>query len=209
LPQTTIDASNIPLTKRVNHRPTQLRCKTAGIARRGAYSLIELLIVIAIMGIIAVTAMPALSSARTATVASLADRINFELMQARARAMSQGVPHALRITNVSIDPLWIPVIGQPIEPVFSSLGTAIEPIPFEDYGPGVIRQVFSGNASTSLPLTIWFSIDGEPQIRDSNGVLVGTWTNDAVIEVGSLTSNTTLHTITIRRLSGLVEVQSP
>jgi type II secretory pathway pseudopilin PulG len=165
--------------------------------------------VIAIMGIIAVTALPALSSARTASLASLADRVAIELSQARARAMSEGVPQGVTISADAIEPVTIPSAGQSPDSALSPLGTPAEPVAIADYQPATPSAAIGGDGIGSLPITIWFAIDGTPHARTIAGAPLPAWTTDASISISREGSATVSHRVVVHRISGFVEVVTP
>lgn len=176
---------------------------------RRAYTLVELMTVVAIMGIIGVTALPAISSARTASLAGLADRVAIELSQARARAMAEGVPHGVRIESSAIHALTIPAAGDAPEAALSPLGTAAEPITLLQYEPAMPNGATNGDGLATFPITIWFSIDGTPHSRSSAGVALPAWTSNATVSIARSGSATVSHRVIIHRISGFVEVVAP
>jgi prepilin-type N-terminal cleavage/methylation domain-containing protein len=153
---------------------------------RRAFSLVELLAVIIIMGITAAVAAPAFVAMRDATRQALAGEVERMLMVARARAMTQGKPHGVRIETATLTPLHINTLGAaPTAP------TGVDGMPMP---PVVIAEEFRGASLTSLVagdgvatlssgFTVWFGKDGTPQLRQSSGTLIGPWSQDMVVSV--------------------------
>lgn len=176
---------------------------------RRAYTLVELMTVVAIMGIIGVTALPALSSARTASVSGLADRVAIELTQARARAMAEGVPHGVTISAGAIQPLTIPAAGNLPEAALSPLGAPSDAITLDQYEPGVPSGATGGDGISTFPITIWFGIDGTPHTRNVSGVIAQPWTGNATVTIARSGSASVMHSVIVHRVSGFVEVVTP
>jgi len=168
---------------------------------RRAFSLVELVAVVAILGVLSAAAIPALGTLNESRRSAVAGEIERRLMLAKAWAGSTGQPAGLRV-NTSTGLLELLRIAAP--------GAAPTPMPGQngesDAGSTVlVSQLVPGVTLASISVApggdsaVWFEFDGEPQSRTSAGVLVGTLSADAAISV------TSGQTITVRRLTGLIE----
>lgn len=171
-----------------------------GPSRAGAFTILELVVVIVVMAILAGAVVPAISGMEEARGAAAAQEVQRRLEFCRQNALAVGEATGLRVTaesgrfemltkrpggiaQAARDPL-----GQPAEAWYLSAAF-----------PGVsISSVVYPDGSTGDG-TIWFSFEGEPQTRDSSGESPISATQDAVITLSNGLS------VTVRRLSGLVE----
>ncbi len=182
-----------------------MRTRTA-TTRRRAFTILELLAAIVILSIVAVTAIPAWSHASEARIASVADRVEMATIQARACAINTGIPHGLQVNSASIRAVYLPnPAGAPVA-TRDGMNQATPAITFLEEKPGALKSCVAGDGTTSFPFTIWFSHDGVPQLRSAGGALIGSTTTDAVIRIGSSDDSTVRSTITIRKISGAIEL---
>lgn len=163
-------------------------------------TLLEVIVTVVIMAVMAV-AMIGPSSAAIADTrrAGAEDEVFQSLLTARSRAIATGRPHGVSIVSSSV-PSVTPVVlsGTTV----STRTDPLDPLPaasryqLQSRYPGVTLTL-SGMSSN----TIWFGIDGTPELRGSNGLRTGAATADATIRI------TGGQAIVVRAGSGLVERQ--
>jgi prepilin-type N-terminal cleavage/methylation domain-containing protein len=184
----------------INFESATVRPLRFNLSSRRGITLLEVIVTVVIMAIMA-AAMIGPSSRAIADTRRVGaeNEILQTLITARSRAIATGRPNGVTIIT-SPTPTVTPVVlsGTTV----STRTDALEPVPaasryqIQSRYPGVTMSV-SGMSSS----TIWFGIDGTPELRGSNGLRTGTATSDASIQVvgGS--------TIVVRAVSGLVERQ--
>ncbi len=166
-----------------------------------AFTLIEAMIVVILMSIIAVTVMPALGNLEEARRGAAADELARMLTHARSLAMASGEPSGVSIDLDAETAQIVRIVTTGASPVagVDALGQPELPVVFPDLFSGVeLVSIVHGNGGGGSG-TIWFRFDGAPQIRTSAGVLVGLFTQDAVIELSGS------RTVSVRMGVGLVE----
>lgn len=176
---------------------------------RKAISFIEVLAVIAIFGIVMATAVPAVSQATQARIAEGADEIEIALIQARACAINTGTPYGVTISSSQLQPVYLPTSGNSPQSTTDSMNQPTPAVRFANDSACEIKSCVAGDGATLLPITIWFAHDGTPQVRANNGTLAGDATYDSILRVGSTQSNAVVSTITVRKISGAIELNSP
>jgi prepilin-type N-terminal cleavage/methylation domain-containing protein len=169
--------------------------------RRRGFSLIELIAVIVILSALAVSAAPAIRSVGTAREGSMSRHLVRLVGIARAHASATGQPTGLiydsgagsfllrRIATDSAAPTPVP---NPLGVSYPDLILAVE-------YPAVTVTGFTTGDGDPLHSAIWFSFDGTPEIRDAAGVLVSSFTQDAVITTSGAKA------VTIRMTTGTIE----
>lgn len=176
-------------------------------SRRHALTIVELLSAVIILSIIAVTAIPAWSHASEARIASVADRVEMAALQARTFAINTGVPHGLQVASTSIQSVYLPIAAASPVATRDGMNQPTPAITFLEEQPGALKSCVAGDGATSFPFTIWFSHNGVPQLRASDGTLIGNASSDVVINIGSTDDNDVRSVIRIRKISGAIELE--
>ncbi len=169
--------------------------------RQRAFTLIELVAVIAIVGALAIAAIPALGTLTATRRAALGNEVERRLLLARAWAMSTGQPAGLRfdLTAQTLQMQRIVSDGDAPTPMPGVTGST------DADSTLVVGSAFAGASVQSVSTTpsgdtaVWFDYTGTPQARLANGKLQGSLTADAVV---TLTGGAT---VTVRALSGAIE----
>ncbi|MFZ4574432.1 MAG: prepilin-type N-terminal cleavage/methylation domain-containing protein [Phycisphaerales bacterium] len=152
------------------------------------FSLIEISIVVIIIGIVAVSAIPAFSHLSATRRAAAGGEIERMLCHARARAVAEGRPHAIRIEVSSgrLTPYEISSQGSAPTVSLTSDGRTDEGLLLPTAFPGVsLSQFIGGDGVASASGWIWFGTDGSPQTRNASGGLVAECTQDASLTVSN------------------------
>lgn len=173
------------------------RCRTA----LPAFTLVEMAIIIAVVGLLAVSAIPAMDVLDSTRQLSAVREIERRLINARATAMSTGLPSGLLIDTPgqSVRLMTIPLGGSTPIPATAATGEPEPAFSIPAEFPGVRITGLRAGDGSSADTTYWFSFEGVPELRNGAGVLQGGFSEDAWIE---LTGGNRVH---IRRESGLVE----
>ena len=169
--------------------------------RRG-FSLIELAIVIVIIGIIAVSAIPAFSSLSDTRRAAAINEIERLLTRSRARAVSEGRPHAVFVDlkTQTLTPYEITSTGAAPSASQTADGRDLETLVVAATYPGVtVKTLQAGDGSSPSSAYIWFGVDGTPQLRKSDGTLVSDCSQNTVLTLDDGSS------IDVIRYSGAIE----
>ncbi len=189
------------------HRASTIHLGRPGAARPGrslrarAYTLVELVAVMALVGVLAATAAPALRTVGTSRDAGLAREVARRLATARAMASATGRPCGLRFDKrlQRITPLWIPPDKAAPAPAPDETGARSAPLSVAALpGGGAITSFVNGDGGATYS-TVWFAPDGAPHLRKANGQYVGPFTTDARLIVGGAP------TIYVRRATGAIE----
>ncbi len=169
--------------------------------RAPAFTLLELVAVMALVGVLAATAAPALRAVGESRDGALARDVARRLATARAMASATGRPCGVRFDKglARLTPVWIPPGKAAPAPAPDELGQPARPVSVRSLaGGGAITTFLNGDGSASYP-TVWFEADGSPHLRKANGQYVGPFTTDARIGVGSAP------TVYVRRATGAIE----
>lgn len=168
-----------------------------------AFTLVELVAVMTILAVLSLAAIPSLGTLSATRRAALGNELERRLLLARSWAATTGQPAALRIdlSAQRLEMLRIQNDGDAPTPLPSSTGATDSDSTLQ------IGSAFAGASVLSVSLTpstdadtaLWFSHNGTPQVRRSNGKLLSDLTSDALI---SLSGGAT---VTVRRLTGVVE----
>lgn len=153
--------------------------------QRGAFTILELAVVVVIVGILSASAIPAFEQVRVCREAAARSEVLSLLRSARAHAMTLSDPCGLHIdVDGSSCTLWtIPPGGQP-GAMLDPLGAAGEVIELGVMYPGAtVTSVRLADGSSGSGV-IWFSNTGTPELHDENGVYAGQATHDAEIVIG-------------------------
>lgn len=155
---------------------------------------------IAIMGILAGSIIPALSGMDDARGAAAAQEVQRRLQFARQHALAVGEATGLRITlSTGEFEMLSKRPGGIAQPARDALGQPAAPWYLSVAFPGIsISSLVQGDGSSGSG-TIWFSFEGQPQVRNSDGDSPVAFAQDAVLTLSNGRS------VTIRMLSGLVE----
>jgi prepilin-type N-terminal cleavage/methylation domain-containing protein len=169
--------------------------------RRG-FSLLELAIVIVIIGIIAASAVPAFSSLSDTRRAAAINEIERLLTRGRARAVSEGRPHAVFVdlNSQALAPYEITATGAAPSASQTADGRELDALVLAAAYPGVtMKTLQAGDGSFPSSAYIWFGVDGTPQLRKSDGTLVSDCSQNTVLTLvdGS--------TVSVIRYSGAIE----
>jgi len=170
-------------------------------SRLRAFTLIEAMVVVIVMSIIAVTVMPALGNLEEARRGAAADEMARLLRHARSLAMASGEPTgvAIDLTAETAQVVRIVSTGAAPTPATDALGQPERPVVFPDlYSQVELISIVHGDGSGASG-TVWFRFDGVPQLRTPAGVVVGPFTQDAVVEL------TGARIVTVHMGTGLVE----
>ncbi|MCB9847838.1 MAG: prepilin-type N-terminal cleavage/methylation domain-containing protein [Phycisphaeraceae bacterium] len=167
----------------------------------GGFSLIELVAVMAILGVLSLTSIPALRSVTSAREGALARQLVRQLELARAFATATGEPTgllydeaggALRLRRIASE-------GGAPEPAPDPQGGAYPDLLLGVEYPGSTVTGFVTGDGDASHTAVWFSFDGAPQVRDSDGALLTGFTQDAVISTSGGRS------VTVRMTTGAIE----
>lgn len=165
--------------------------------RRRAFSMLEMMLVVTIIGIIAATARPALRLLSDARRIGAVQEVERTLLFARATAMATGNATGVELTPTGMRILTIPALNAAPQPLLGPDGEPRGlPVLDQDQLDFWITRLQDGTGSTVAEATLWFSIDGTPELRAANGTRLGPWTDDARIEVADT------GVINIRRVTG-------
>lgn len=170
-------------------------------AHRRAFTLIELAIVIAVVGLFAVSAIPAMDTLTQTRRLSAVREVERRLVTMRATAIATGQPAGIAVDTgeQTLQGVTIAPGGGPPVAITAATGEPEAPLSMPAEFPGVeITGLLSGDG-LGADTTLWFSFEGEPQLRAGDGSLLGGFSQDAWIE---LTGGGKVH---IRRGSGLIE----
>lgn len=153
---------------------------------RGAFTLVELMVVVLLMGIVAVTAIPAMGNVRTMREGAARDDVARLLEVIKARALATGSPCGLQV-NVSDSTLTIVQLDDSgdiesvTDPLTSNARTLDLPSTYQDV---TIESVVNGDGATGSGV-IWFDYEANPHTRSSAGVFESINTEPATIELSS------------------------
>ncbi len=145
--------------------------------------------VIMITAILAASAIPALSSMSSARQAAAAEEVERRIVNARSRALAEGRPCGVTIDTAaqSIRTMTIASAGAVPTPAIDALGQPEAAFNLGSAFSGVGFTLVTSEAGTGTQ-TFWFSHDGTPHQRNSTGVLVGSWTQNATVTLTGGTS---------------------
>ena len=169
--------------------------------RRRAYSLVELIAVMALVATLAVSAAPALRWMERSRDAALEREARRMLAVARAGVIATGRPTGVRFDTAAqtLSVVTIAEAGDPPTAAPGPTGTPSEARRIETEFPGAsVVSVVNGDGGAASD-TIWFGYAGAPEVRDAAGDLVGAYTTDAVVTISGG------RTITVRRATGMIE----
>ncbi|MCC6230097.1 MAG: type II secretion system protein [Phycisphaerales bacterium] len=166
----------------------------------GAFTILELVVVIVIMAILAGSVIPALTGMDDARGAAAAQEIQRRLQFCRQNALAVGEATGLRITIKTGEiEMLSKRPGGIAQAARDPLGQLSAPWYLPRAYRGLAISSFVHTDGSKGDGTIWFSFEGEPQTRDGDGESPASAVQDAVITLNNG------RTITVRRLSGLVE----
>jgi type II secretory pathway pseudopilin PulG len=159
--------------------------------------MLEMMLVVTIIGIIAAAARPALRLLSDARRVGAVQEVERALLFARATAMATGNATGVELTPSGLRILTIPAASAAPESVLGPDGQPRGiPVLAEDQRDFWITHLQDGTGTSVPQATLWFSIDGTPELRDTNGTRIGPWTDDARIEIADT------GVINIRRVTG-------
>lgn len=170
-------------------------------ARRRAFTLIEAMVVVVLMSVIAVTVLPALGNLEESRRGAAAEELARLLIHARALAMASGEPTGVQI-DLASDSLQLVHITSPgalPTPAIGALGQPEPAVLLSDLYPGVDIVAMTNGDGSGGSGAIWFRFDGLPQVRNTDGSLVGAFTQDARVELSGSRE------VYVRMGTGLVE----
>lgn len=160
-----------------------MRCGRSNL--RGAFTIMELAVVVVIVAILSASAIPAFEQVRVCREAGARSEVLALLRSARAHAMTLGDPCGLEIDvdAARLSLRTIPPGGVPqslLDPlgagdVVVELGAA--------YAGATVTSVVLPDGSSGSGI-IWFSNTGTPELHGSDGAVVGPATHDAEIVIG-------------------------
>lgn len=168
---------------------------------RRAFTLVEVSVVVLIASILAVSVVPAMNTLAATRRAAAVDEVERRLIDARGQALARGRPYGVRIDAdaSTLQLLEITSAGATPTAAFDVLGVSNAAYSLrEAYSGSAITSVVGGDGTTGSQ-TLWFGIDGTPQVRNASGVLQGSATQDAVV---TLTGG---GRVTVRAYTGAIE----
>lgn len=166
-------------------------------SQRRAFSMLEMMLVVTIIGIIAATARPALRLLSDARRIGAVQEVERALLFARSTAMATGNATGVELTPLGLRILTIPNGSTAPESLLGPDGQPRGiPVLAADQRDFWITHLQDGSGASVTQATLWFSIDGTPELRDTNGTRLGPWTDDARIEIADT------GVINIRRITG-------
>lgn len=169
--------------------------------RRRAFTILELMVVVLLMSILAVSVLPALGSLDEARLGAAVDEVERTLVHARSLAMASGEPTGVEfdLTAQTVTLVRIVSAGTPPEPALDALSQPVTPLRLPVTFPRVELISLTNGDGSSGSGTVWFRFDGAPEVRASNGSLVGPFSQDALVTL------TGARSVAVRMGAGLVE----
>lgn len=179
-----------------------MRSPPSHLRPRRGFSLLELAIVIVIIGIIAASAVPAFSSLSDTRRAAAINEIERLLTRSRARAVSEGRPHAVLVdlNTQTLTSYEITTTGAAPSASQTADGRGLDALVLAATYPGVtVKALQAGDGSSPSSAYIWFGVDGTPQLRKTDGTLVAECSQNTVLTLDDGSS------IDVIRYSGAIE----
>ncbi|MCW5753886.1 MAG: prepilin-type N-terminal cleavage/methylation domain-containing protein [Phycisphaeraceae bacterium] len=170
------------------------------VHRTTGFTLLELAVVIVLTGIVAASVIPAVSSMTQTRGPAAAEAIARELGVARQHALNTGRPSAAHV-DIAMSQIGLHELspnGGNIQTMLDAFGQARPLLVLGDLFPGISLSNFEG-FDGAFGAWMWFGSDGAPELRSTEGTLLGLATHDARLELAGG------ETIVVRRISGLIE----
>ncbi len=168
--------------------------------QRGAFTILELMVVVLIVAILSASAIPAFEQVRVCRQAAARGEVVSLLRSARAHAMTLGDPCGLEIDadGGRCALLTIAPGGEP-QPLLDALGSADEVIELGVAYPGATVGSLTLPDGSSGSGVIWFSNTGTPELHEEDGEYAGPATHDAEIVIGDTDA------VVVQRNTGQIE----
>lgn len=146
--------------------------------RERGFGLLEVSLVILIMATVAISVIPALRSLDGTRARSAASEVERRLVAARAFAIATGRPAGLQVASSEFNLLQIASGETEPSAMTDALGQADAGVLITESYAGVsVPAVLIGGVSGDG--VVWFSHEGEPELRDTDGVLTGSATDES------------------------------
>lgn len=170
------------------------------VTSRRAFSLLETMVIVVIVGIVAASARPALRLLSDARKINTAQEVERNLLLARTLAMTTGRSTGVVLSTNEMRVVKIDQPGDAPSPVLGADGAPRGVLTLhEEQRDAWITLLRDGAGSTTTSATVWFDINGTPELRDASGALLGPCVSDVNVYVAGVQA------VTVRRVTGMVE----
>lgn len=182
----------MPFATPRHSRPSQTRSR--------GFTLLEMMLVVVIMGVMAGMVVGGLGGIKGLQIDTGIEEMRRLIRRTRATAMATGEPSAMVIDPQSntIELLRLDAETSAVVPMFNALGDDERRFVASDRWADLIITSAVGGDGKSGRTAIWFAFNGDPHLRDEDGLYLADFSEDATIQVAGTT-------IIVRAQTGLVE----